>query len=134
MLKKLEWRFRHIDWRDVLQFILVCAAAYVYFAAWNDRGEFNIFQERDLARAQQWVAGKPIFFGPELSGGGHLPGPFYYALLYLPLALGWGWQGAQNLMVALTALGAGSFWFFLRRNFGFTAAAFAVIGFVASQV
>lgn len=79
---------------------------------------FFIFQDRDLARAAELLKGNFIFFGPEMTGGGHLPGPLYYYLLAIPLALGQGWQGAFNLLVATTALGAATtaFFFFARAS------------------
>jgi hypothetical protein len=42
---------------------------------------FLTFQTRDLMRANELYNGQWIFFGPEMTGGGHLPGPFYYYLL-----------------------------------------------------
>lgn len=54
---------------------------------------FYVFQERDLLRALGLLNGNFIFFGSELTGGGNLPGPFYYLLLSPPLAPGLGWMG-----------------------------------------
>lgn len=79
---------------------------------------FFIFQDRDMTRAADLLRGQWIFFGPEMTGGGNLPGPFYYYLLALPIALGLGWQGAFHLMVAVTALaaGLGALWIGRRAN------------------
>lgn len=71
-----------------------------------DALQFYIFQTRDLVRAGLVASGSPIFFGPEITGGGNLPGPFYYYLLAVPLLFGGGWEAAWWWMVAL-CLGAG---------------------------
>src|SRR4051812_7452942 len=48
----------------------------------------SVFQARDLDRASLLTHGQFIFFGPEVTGGGNLPGPFYYVLLAIPKLLG----------------------------------------------
>jgi hypothetical protein len=65
-----------------------------------------IFQTRDLARAALVAAGQPIFYGPEVTGGGNLPGGFYYYLLALPLALVGGWEAAWAWLAILCFLAA----------------------------
>jgi hypothetical protein len=59
---------------------------------------FTIFQVRDFSRAMELVRGHPIFFGPEGTGGGILPGPLYSLLLAIPLGLGGGWWTVWILM------------------------------------
>ena len=78
---------------------------------------FYIFQERDIARAQELLSGSLIFFGPELTGGGNLPGPFYYFLLSPPLLLGLGWMGTWYWMFLLFSLGGVLGWYFFRSKF-----------------
>lgn len=78
---------------------------------------FFIFQDRDLSRAHELLNGNFIFFGPELTGGGNLPGPFYYFLLAPVLSLGFGWMGAWCWMIILLALGGVVGWYFFRSEF-----------------
>jgi hypothetical protein len=65
---------------------------------------FYVFQSRDMARTTQLLAGKPIFFGPEMTGGGNLPGPFYYFLLSIPQLFSPMWTIAWYWLVALYAI------------------------------
>ena len=55
-------------------------AAYFYLAIDIELSrqliDFFIFQARDIDRAMRLLAGQPLFFGPEMTGGGNLPGPF----------------------------------------------------------
>jgi hypothetical protein len=85
---------------------------------------FFVFQARDLERARELAGGNLIFFGPEMTGGGNLPGPLYYLLLSLPLAAGFGWKGAWGLMLALASAGGAAGWFWLRRRVSAPAAWF----------
>src|SRR4051794_37846012 len=62
---------------------------------------FSVFQSRDLFRAQKLLEGQPIFWGPEMTGGGTLPGPFYYLLLAPSQAISQGWQSAWIWLVIL---------------------------------
>lgn len=74
---------------------------------------FFVFQARDLERARLLLSGNPVFFGPEMTGGGNLPGPLYYFLLAGALALNEDWISTWALMVALAGAGglAGWYWF-----------------------
>lgn len=91
-----------------------------------------IFQARDMARAAALVAGSPIFFGPEMTGGGNLPGPLYYFLLALPQTLSSDWRTAWYFMVGLGAVGAVVGWSYLRTRFSSAAAAVWVVIFASS--
>ncbi len=81
------------------------------------RSVFFAFQERDLARAKELISGHPIFYGPEVTGGGFLPGPFYYLLLSPPLALGLNWMGTWVWMYFLISVGGALGWFFFKNKF-----------------
>lgn len=76
---------------------------------------FTIFQERDLERARQMAKGEWIFFGPELSGGGHLPGAFYYYINAIPIWLGFDWEGAWVLNLLVAALTFALVWWGFRK-------------------
>lgn len=83
---------------------------------------FYIFQERDVSRALELLKGKLIFFGPEVTGGGNLPGPFYYFLLSAPLSLGLGWFGIWNWMFLLLSVGGALGWLYFEKKFNSMAA------------
>lgn len=93
-----------------------------------------VFQQRDMLRALELLGGTPIFFGPEMTGGGNLPGPFYYVLLSFPLAISKGWLGPWCLMMILAAATALIGWNFARRIWSSEAAAIWVILFVSSPL
>ncbi len=82
------------------------------------RTQFWIFQARDLDRAMGLLRGTIPWFGPELSGGGHVPGGFYYWLLALPLSISSDWRGTWAWMVVLAALAMGLMGAFLWRRLG----------------
>lgn len=85
---------------------------------------FFVFQERDIHRALELLAGKLIFFGPEMTGGGNLPGPFYYVLLASALFFDPSWESAW-LCLILLMLAAGLIgWIYFFRRFSM------LIGFV----
>lgn len=71
---------------------------------------FFTFQVRDLTRANLLAQGRLILFGPETTGGGNLPGPFYYVLLMISRWFGEGYWPAFYLLVvfavAVAAIGA----------------------------
>lgn len=112
--------------------LFAAAAVAAFLLAVNplrlfDHSYFFVFQSRDLRRAAELLAGNPVFFGPEITGGGNLPGPFYYYLLAPALAFG-GWVAAWNWMFVLYCAGmaAGAVYFW-RRYSAFAAAAFTVL-------
>lgn len=48
----------------------------------------DVFTQRDIQRALNWLHGNPYWPGSELSTGGNLSGPFFYFLLIPPLIFG----------------------------------------------
>lgn len=93
-----------------------------------------VFQQRDITRAIELLNGTPIFFGPEMTGGGHLPGPLYYILLSLPLSVSKGWLSPWYFMMALAAIAALIGWNFARKQWSSEAAAIWVVLFVGSPL
>jgi hypothetical protein len=93
-----------------------------YFALLADlpyvlqRTVFYAFQTRDLNRAFELLNGNSIFYGPEMTGGGNLPGPLYYFLLVPALIFGNAWEHAWLEMVLLAAFAAVAAWWYLRTN------------------
>lgn len=92
-----------------------------------DAAIFTVFQARDLDRARLLSTGHMILFGPELSGGAHLPGSFYYFFLAIPLWLGFGWKAVWQLQMIMMAAAISSLWFFARRRFGVFPACYALL-------
>ncbi len=78
-----------------------------------DKTFFYIFQHRDILRARELLKGHMIFFGPEMTGGGNLPGSLYYFFLALSQWIKSGWVSAWYLQygLALIAVLAGFFFF-----------------------
>ncbi|MBX3022928.1 MAG: hypothetical protein KF799_14735 [Bdellovibrionales bacterium] len=99
-----------------LEPIAVFIFTAVGFFMARDLVYFTIFQERDLERARLIAEGHWLFYGPEMVGGGHLPGPFYYFLMALPLRLGLGWNGCWALVAIIGALTFTLTWTFFRKH------------------
>lgn len=93
----------------------------------------KIFHDRDLSRGLALASGKEIFFGPEMSGGGHLPGSLFYLLIAVPLSLGAGWKGVWLQGVILNALAMAALWVFARHYFSLRAAIVMATGFAFSS-
>lgn len=59
------------------------------------------FQERDILRAQELLAGKWQYLGPETNASPRLPGPFYYFLLSIPIAVTGHWQSTAFFLALM---------------------------------
>lgn len=116
-----------------LSLALFTGFSFVVFLLWfsslGDFAVYNIFQERDLVRAQAVLSGSAPFYGPEMSGGMNLPGPFYYFLLAIPLALGAGVNGSWWLLALFYAAAGAAVVYWLKRESGVRAALFFAFGF-----
>ena len=111
--------------------IAAAAAAVAALRAWlaSPGMLFFSFQVRDLERAAEVAAGHWILWGPEMTGGGHLPGGLYYWLLAIPLRLGMGWKGAWVLICLLWVAASAAAGFLLARAYGSLAALLAAAYF-----
>ncbi len=108
-----------ITCRKLLLFVGLIVLAMVIQYSW-DKLQWvitTVFLERDLDRASELLNGHFIFFGPEVTGGGNLPGPFFYFLLTPPLFLGLGFLGGYYWMCFLVSLGGVLGWYFFRAKF-----------------
>ena len=103
--------------RTVLIFISISMLGFLVFLRVWHNGFILVFQDRDISRAMKILEGQPIFYGPETSGGGVLPGPGYYYLLAGSLAIFRSWISTWYLMIGLAALGGGITFLSLRRHF-----------------
>lgn len=98
--------------------LLLFGFAFLNFYLFADRAYEipNVFQARDLQRAKdlyfnfQWIG-----YGPELSGGGNLPGPFYYFLIGLPLFIFSNFKAVVLQNFILNSMAAVVFWNFLKK-------------------
>jgi hypothetical protein len=116
----------------VLEGLTVALAYYFTLLPFRSEISFSIYQTRDLDRATAVARGSPIFFGPETSGGGHLPGGLYYDLISIPARLGMSWQGTWNLLLLLTAFTVVALWIFVRKRCGRGGAILMFSSFIAS--
>lgn len=101
--------------------ITVSAAAFLFLLDYKelyDQTFFYVFQERDIERARNLLNGRWIFFGPELTGGGNLPGPLYYFCLAAVLFFKSHWHSAWIMQLVFAFAGAmiGLFFFNQRKS------------------
>jgi hypothetical protein len=115
-----------------LPVVALTVLAYALYLGLWDVSAFLTFQERDLGRAYALLAGEGVPYGPEVSGGGHLPGNFYYRLLALPLRWGADWTAAWHWMIFLSALAGAALFVFVHRWAGATAALFTYAVYLLS--
>ena len=105
-----------------MEFLLISIYSFLYFSHIWSFSYILIFQDRDLERAKQLVKGSLIFFGPEVLGGGNLPGGFYYYILSIPYLLELDWSACWQLMIILLSAGIGLAWIFIVSTFGYYSA------------
>jgi hypothetical protein len=112
---------------SALEYILLTSFIYFCMLPMQDLAILQIYQVRDMQRALDMTLGKIYLFGPELTGGGHIFGNFYYFLLSLPFRLGLGWQGAWHLALLLFSLAVSYFVIFIRKKINLTYAIYALL-------
>ena len=110
--------------------LFVFAFVYFYLIVTTDRLP-NIYQARDIHNAFRLLAGENLWAGPDLLGGGKAPGPFYYWVLALPLALFQSWQVLPVYAIFLAAL---VLFQVIKTNFSETEAYFTYLFFLNSFV
>lgn len=93
----------------------------------------NTYQSRDIRRAiDLYLNHRPVWHGPELSGGGFLPGPFYYVLIGLPYWLTQNLLSIYWLEYALTSLGLAVLWVFMKKKYSWQSASVFFVLFLFS--
>ena len=87
LLKKLSMKFlsnlksNPINTRVLLS-VLISILSFIFYQTYADYSSQTIFSSRDLQRAIEILSlQKMHWLGPEVSGGGNLPGPIMYLLL-----------------------------------------------------
>ena len=113
---------------------IVFIVALVVFSFAGRSISFTSYQARDIQRALDLLNGSFIWFGPDLTGGGHTPGPFYYYLLAIPLGIFGSWQSIVWFQCLLTAMSTSILWAFMKRHHGLIAANLLVYFFLSSSI
>lgn len=105
MLKKQN-RLKFL--KSFYEYFLLGFFALLYLNTARPFTNVLIYQGRDILRAAQIAyEGKKFWFGPELYGGGYLPGAFYYYLISIPIWLTQDLYSVidlQHLFLTFTAL------------------------------
>ena len=105
---------------------VLCLVGYFLYAIDIDKIQdmifFYVFQIRDLQRATDLITGQLIFYGPEVTGGGNLPGPFYYFLLAAALAVKAHWTSAWFLLLLLVSVSLACGWRLFRTQISLVSA------------
>lgn len=99
-------------------FVFIWIAGALFFSLNKEYTEFSVFHARDLERAHDLLDGHWIWYGPETTGGGYLPGNFYYLLLSLFTKIKEGWEAPWLGMLVLASLAGAGTWLFLKRFYG----------------
>lgn len=99
-------------------FLLISLLGFFIFCICKDYSILYIYQSRDLARAKDLLGGEWLWHGPELSGGGFLPGNLYYLLLAAFIWIGGDWLSCWYGMLVLASLGGALVWLYLQNRFG----------------
>ena len=124
-------------YKDFIQAFLISAFAFCLILIRNyplDKLDVpHLYQARDIWRAfDLYFRHKAIWYGPELSGGGNLPGPFYYWLIGLPLIIFRSYFSILVFEYLLASLSLGVFWYFLKKNFSLASALLFALLFISS--
>lgn len=113
--------------------LFLFAFLYFYLIVTTDRLP-NIYQARDIYNSVKLLGGENLWAGPDLLGGGKAPGPFYYWILALPLAVFHSWEILPVYAVFLAALAATLLFKTIKTNFSETEAYFTYLFFLNSFV
>ncbi len=116
-------------------FLFLAALVYYKFTFLNPEILIspNTYQSRDLKRAVDiYFNHVSIWHGPELSGGGFSPGPFYYYLIGLPYYLSKSLMSVYWLESLLAAFGISFLWLVLKRQYSLGAANLFYLIFLSS--
>lgn len=100
----------------MLASLVAIAYFVVKYSLWPYQVATHHFMMRDYIRTQDLLNGQLIWYGPELNLGGYLPGPFFYYLLSIPLALSTQVESIVLSSYLLSALAAGILFYALYRT------------------
>ncbi|MBK7845547.1 MAG: hypothetical protein IPJ71_18025 [Bdellovibrionales bacterium] len=117
---------------QLLIFLFLCAVGTFLFHLTKDFATLYIYQERDLERSFQLLNKHLIWHGPELTGGGFLPGSLYYLILSSFLAINRDLISCWYGMLAMGSVGGAVVWLFLHRRFGSTVGILWILNYFGS--
>lgn len=117
-----------------VELVSVSILAFIVLNTFSENFAVNIFQLRDLERASLLLEGKLILFGPETTGGGNLPGPYYYFLIAIPLLITKSIQAVWYWNIILTATSFATLWLYFRTRFNFLAATTILMALFSSAI
>lgn len=118
--------------RNLLIFLCLCAVGTFLFQLTKDFATLYIYQERDLKRSFDLLNKHLIWHGPELTGGGFLPGNLYYLILSSFLAINRDLISCWYGMLAMGSFGGATVWLFLHRRFGSTVGILWIMNYFGS--
>jgi hypothetical protein len=100
----------------LVQFTLILSGL-VCFDFFSANFSWTSFHERDFGRAADFILGKGLsHLGPEMIGGGNLPGPFLTLLLSIPALILKSPQG-MHVMITLSLLVVVGLAFYLTKRY-----------------
>ncbi|MBC7539426.1 MAG: hypothetical protein H7281_11440 [Bacteriovorax sp.] len=106
----------NIDKQLFFEGVFLSLVIFFLFSLELDNISPGIFNLRDYLREQDLIKGHLIWYGPELSKNGNIPGPFYYYFLLIPYLLG-GFKACAYFLALTIGLSFGAFWIFLNHYF-----------------
>ncbi len=113
-VKKIKFNYFDIGFKEILLFLI----ALTYYESFADVVNLLVYQGRDLLRAYELYHNKIIFYGPELTGGGFLPGPFYYYLLGLPYLFTENVFSSMHFLFVLSSISSVVIWRIVNHKYG----------------
>ena len=124
----------NIDYKKYLAPTFLFLFALFHYSTFQKYSIFNIYQARDIQRTLELINGQWIWYGPDLSGGGHTPGPFYYYLLAIPLSIFGTWQSVLWLQHILVSGAITLFYCFIKNKYDSVAAIVFYFLFLSSTI
>lgn len=119
---------------DFVESVLLIGILFCLFFILRESFCLTIYQVRDIERAQLVSHGSLALFGSEMSGGGHLPGGFYYCLMALVWSLFENIESLFLFMVMLMCCGAAIVWKHLDRILNIESATLFIVLLLCNPV
>ena len=115
-LKPRSWVEIFTSRPERIMVILLLTSVFVWACYRVELATTWSFTERDIRRAEEVLRGKLIFFGPEATGGGNLPGGLFYYLLAIPLFFGFEGTGIWSIFALGFSVSCAMVFWFLRSH------------------
>lgn len=117
-----------------LNALLVFSVTYLFIHGFLDQANFDIFQSRDIIRTLEFLKGNIIFYGPEMTNGGHLTGPATYLLYMPPLFFFGSWKACLIWTALLCAFSKAVLWVEIRRRNGLYPAYLCILIYLSGSL